>query len=250
MSLDSDLPPSPSAHRDWFFPSSSFPHRPNPLSGSKPRNPRNLPLFPSSNRTPKPFIPDTRSQKTVTSRSFSSSSSSSSILRRDVKYAGIQRKLGPPSRFERTQKSDATEVVLGKKMDVGKGWKGFLDAGSKVRWKLAMSVAVSRIKSFPLLILVFSFSFFFFSSFSLVRWFCGWFFSLFSPLNLLFFFDIFDVLLHHLVEWGSVAFFFVWAKRRIYSAWSVTTNIQPSGSYKRWNIQDSTIWLNEICSTQ
>lgn len=78
-----------------------------------------------------------------------------------MKYAGIQRKLGPPSRSERTQKSDATEVVLGKKMDVGKGWKGFLDAGSKVRWKLAMSVAVSRIRSFPLLILVFSLSFFF-----------------------------------------------------------------------------------------
>lgn len=146
MSLDPDLPlPPPTHSRDWFFPSSSFSHHPNPLSRSKPRNPRKIQPFPSSNRTPNPpYIPDTRSQRTVTSRSFSSSpsSSSSSIPHRDVKYAGIYRKLDPPTRFEKTQKSDVTEVVLVEKMDDGWGWKGFLDARSKVRWKLAVSMAV------------------------------------------------------------------------------------------------------------
>ncbi|XXG89396.1 hypothetical protein AAC387_Pa12g1403 [Persea americana] len=143
MSLDPDLPlPPPTHSRDWFFPSSSFPHPPNPLSRSKPRNPRRIQPFLSSSRTPNPpYIPDTRSQRTVTSRSFSSSSSSS-IPHRDVKYAGIYRKLDPPPRFEKMPKSDVTEVVLGEKMDGGRGWKGFLDARSKVRWKLAVSMAV------------------------------------------------------------------------------------------------------------
>lgn len=135
MSLDSDpTSPSPSTSRDWFFPSPS----PSFIHSSKtPTTTRRK--FSTNPRNPKPpYVPIS------TTTSFHSSS----IQRRDPKYAGIRRRIDFARRIEEESPisvrkaggiSEKCEVAVEKRR-VFTGLAGFR---LKIRWQMAFTVAVS-----------------------------------------------------------------------------------------------------------
>ncbi|KAK9287934.1 hypothetical protein L1049_016379 [Liquidambar formosana] len=157
MSLDSEPSPPPSTSRDWFFPSPNFIHS---SSHHPSKNPRRFSTIP---RTPKPYVPDSKSPKPSYS-SFRSVSPPNTIPTRDPKYAGIRRRVDSARRTEKLSKanvSDAvsgrgagvSDAVLGRKSDVsvkvsgertlgGKSFVGFSGGRFKIRWQMAFSVAI------------------------------------------------------------------------------------------------------------
>ncbi|XP_068665240.1 probable ion channel CASTOR isoform X1 [Aristolochia californica] len=107
MSLDSDQ--SPPSSRDWFFPSPSFIH---PTSASRAAAPpyRSFSALSSPIKKSKPYVPE----------AASSSSLQRPFPRRDPKYAGIRRRVGFTTDFERTAKPDVLETHLVEKTAAGK----------------------------------------------------------------------------------------------------------------------------------
>ncbi|URE18032.1 60S ribosomal protein [Musa troglodytarum] len=158
MSVDGEAaPPPPLVHRDWFFPSAApFLHTgpSSSSSSSKPPNPRRPPLFPSTRRTPKPYLGQSRLP--MTTRSFPSSSGSSSapssssssplqsfVARGDSRYAGIRRKVC----FDAPRTKDAARTE-GRKAAPGLRTAAITDSGAgspsgriKSRWSLSVFVA-------------------------------------------------------------------------------------------------------------
>ncbi|KAF6173048.1 hypothetical protein GIB67_006424 [Kingdonia uniflora] len=132
MSFDTEPSPS-SSNRDWFFPSPSFIHHHSPTI----RHQKPLKNFSPNPRFLKPH------------ESFSSSSSNS-IPRREVKYAGIRRRIDFAHRAEKPHNSSSNDaskpVVSVAKSGAWKRVIGVFDDGLRfrlrLRWSLVVSVAV------------------------------------------------------------------------------------------------------------
>lgn len=154
MSFDSDsAAPPPSSSRDWYFPSPPFVH-----SSKFPNYPRRFPTNPTVSQH---YPPDSRSSF----RRFSSPvptpplrdvSSSSSAPHRTVNHAGIRRRAGYARRGEQlprtsgedvvpARKSEISGALLAEKVSAPKKLMGFSDhcLEFRVRWKMAITVAVS-----------------------------------------------------------------------------------------------------------
>lgn len=150
MSLDPTEPFAPSnTKRDWFFPSSSCIYS-SPSPSKTLKTPRR---FSTNSRISKPYLSDSRSQKTSTYQSFSSNS----IPRRDSKYAGgIRRRIDFAHRSEKTQRAEGSDVVSAnsyvpemggsvKKKAIHERFNALLGPVQwKVRWQLPLSAAVSQ----------------------------------------------------------------------------------------------------------
>ncbi|XVF37554.1 hypothetical protein REPUB_Repub20aG0018700 [Reevesia pubescens] len=145
MSLDSES--SPSSGRDWFFPSPSFIHSTSHSSRS-PNYHRKLTTVP---RHSHPSPPDWKKPpKTPTFRSVSSSSSTSYG---DPKYGRIRRRVEFTRRSEETPKNEVNDAISEQRRDVSNavlgektasGGMGIWISGQrvKIRWQMAILVAI------------------------------------------------------------------------------------------------------------
>ena len=143
MSFDSDSPPSSS--RDWFFPSPAFIHTPYPT----PKYPKYPRRFTANPRNSLPYFPpDPRPPRTPSFRDVSDTPY------RDFKYARTRRGVDLSRRDERPQikeqfndavsgpKNEISGVSVEKKSSFVNKIIGFSARGLKIRWQMAVSVAV------------------------------------------------------------------------------------------------------------
>lgn len=146
MSLDSDSPPSSS--RDWLFPSPAYSH-----SAHSSYHPANSPKYPrrftTTPRTSHPRTPDPRPSRTLRNDGVPASNP---IPYRDFRYAGVRRRFDLSRRTERLPKPDDAGAVSGRKSEITAVSRekectaekvfGFSGRIFRIRWKMAISVAV------------------------------------------------------------------------------------------------------------
>ncbi|XP_059433748.1 ion channel CASTOR-like isoform X2 [Corylus avellana] len=143
MSLHSDSPPSSS--RDWLFPSPAYIH-----SAYHPANsPKHLRRFTTTPRTSHPRTPDPRPSRTFRNDGVPASNP---IPYRDFRYAGVRRRFDLSRRTERLPKRDDAGAVSGRKSEITAVSRekvctaekvfGFSGRVFRVRWKMAISVAI------------------------------------------------------------------------------------------------------------
>uniref|UniRef100_A0A2N9HXL9 Uncharacterized protein n=1 Tax=Fagus sylvatica TaxID=28930 RepID=A0A2N9HXL9_FAGSY len=144
MSFDSDSPPSSS--RDWFFPSPAFIHTPYPT----PKYPKYPRRFTANPRNSLPYCPpDPRPPRTPSFRDVSDTPY------RDFKYARTRRRVDLSRQAERPQikeqfndaavsgpKNEISGVSVEKKSSFVNKIIGFSARGLKIRWQMAVSVAI------------------------------------------------------------------------------------------------------------
>ncbi|GMY32832.1 Ion channel CASTOR [Fagus crenata] len=143
MSFDSDSPPSSS--RDWFFPSPAFIHTPYPT----PKYPKYPRRFTANPRNSLPYcLPDPRPPRTPSLRDVSDTPY------RDFKYARTRQRVDLSRRTERPQikeqfndavsgpKNEISGVSVEKKSSFVNKIIGFSARGLKIRWQMAVSVAI------------------------------------------------------------------------------------------------------------
>ncbi|KAK0608476.1 hypothetical protein LWI29_031250 [Acer saccharum] len=137
MSLDAESSPPSSSSRDWFFPSHSFIHS-SPYK--TPKHPRRFSANPRLSQPPP--LP----QKSPSFRSVSSSSSSSF---RENNYPGTRRRANlnrrsenPPKHEEDDAISSRTLDVSGQKMASSEKSSGSSGQRVKVRWHMAIAIAI------------------------------------------------------------------------------------------------------------
>ncbi|TXG72687.1 hypothetical protein EZV62_001266 [Acer yangbiense] len=137
MSLDAESSPPSSSSRDWFFPSHSFIHS-SPYK--TPKHPRRFSANPRLSQPPP--LPS----KTPSFRSVSSSSSSSF---RENNYPGSRRRANLNRRAENPPKHEEDDAISSRTLDVSgqKMASSEKSAGSsgqrvKVRWHMAIAIAI------------------------------------------------------------------------------------------------------------
>ncbi|GMY32828.1 ion channel CASTOR-like isoform X2 [Fagus crenata] len=136
MSFDSDSPPSSS--RDWFFPSPAFIHTPYPT----PKYPKYPRRFTANPRNSLPYFPpDPRPPRTPSFRDVSDTPY------RDFKYARTRRDERPQIKEQfndavSAPKNEISGVSVEKKSSFVNKIIGFSARGLKIRWQMAVSVAI------------------------------------------------------------------------------------------------------------
>lgn len=141
MSVDPEPSPSSSSSRDWFFPSHSFVHSSHQYTPKYQNHPRR---FSTNTRLSQPRHNDSKPPRTPSFRSVSSSNSSF----RDSNYAGIRKRAlystrreeQPPKPEEIGAEPDRNARISGGK--TGEKNVGFSDQRFKVRWRMAICLAV------------------------------------------------------------------------------------------------------------